>query len=78
VNAIKANLSAVWEKLHEDDVRDGVTSADDDHDDEHQPIKSVVRETRNYRVNLNFYLDIPDHPEPHKAEEQPTDDHGKT
>ncbi|XP_048756188.1 extracellular superoxide dismutase [Cu-Zn] [Ostrea edulis] len=76
VNFLKANLSAVWEKLHEDDIRDGAVSAEEEED---HPVKSVVRETRNHRVNLDFYLDIPDHPTPHKAEEnhavQTPDDH---
>nr|XP_022310451.1 uncharacterized protein LOC111115860 [Crassostrea virginica] len=57
VNFLKANLTAVWERLHE---HDELHRAAQHH--ERRPLRSVVRETRRYRVTFNFFMDIPDHP----------------
>uniref|UniRef100_K1QPY8 Extracellular superoxide dismutase [Cu-Zn] n=1 Tax=Magallana gigas TaxID=29159 RepID=K1QPY8_MAGGI len=58
VNLLKANLSAVWEKLHEHDELLHVTTAAP----HTGPIRTVYRNTRRFRVKLNFFMDIPDHP----------------
>ena len=58
VNFLKANLTAVWEKLHEHDELHRAAQQQQ----ERRPLKSVVRETRHFRVNFNFFMDIPDHP----------------
>ena len=57
VDFLKANLTAVWERLHE---HDELHRAAQHH--ERRPLRSVVRETRRYRVTFNFFMDIPDHP----------------
>nr|ANB49596.1 segon [Crassostrea brasiliana] len=60
VNFLKANLTAVWEKLHEHDELHRTHVEPTHH--ERRPLRSVVRETRRFRVTLNFFMDIPEHP----------------
>lgn len=62
VNLLKDNLTAVWERLNEHDELHRTAATTDAPHTGPQPIRSVVRETRRYRVRLNFFMDIPEHP----------------